>query len=483
MKKVYACLMLMLLLAAVSLPALAQQSPGSKIIEGFEYPELEWSIPEVGKEVQREVLNNGIILYMMEDHRLPLLSISALVRCGEAYMPTEQMAIPEITGDVMRSGGTINIDADSLNALLELLGARLETSIGFESGNASLSVMSKDTELGIRLMADVLRNPAFPEDKIDLVKTQLKTDIKRRNDSPQQILSRQFYHLVYGEHPDGRILEWKYVSPVSRQDLVDYHQKHFVPNNIMLGITGDFDPAEMKIFLNKYFGDWPKKDINLPEIPRVDNTPKPGVYQIYKDVNQASIRFGQLGVSRDNPDRFAVSVMNYILGGGSFTSRMTSKVRSDEGLSYSVGTRYQTNTRDLGVWYAFCQTKLSTTYKAMRLMLNEVERIRDGEVDNEELESAKDSYINRYVFNFTTPGRIVGRLMELEFENRPPDLLKKYIENIRRVTRDDVLRVAKKYLTPDNITYVVVGDPEKFEQPLDEFGRVFNIELESPSFD
>ncbi len=480
MKKVYSYILLALLLAVISLPAAAQQSVGSKIIEKFDYPKLEWSVPELGEDVQREVLDNGIILFMMEDHRLPILGISALIRCGEAYVPIEQMAIPGITGDVMRSGGTTNIDPDSLNTLLELIGGRLETSIGYENGSASLSVMSKDTDLGLRLMADVLRNPAFPEDKIDLVKTQMKTNIKRRNDSPQRILSRQFYNLIYGNHPDGRIMEWEYIAPISRQELVDYHKKHFVPNNIMLGITGDFDPAEIKSLLNKYFGDWKKKDINLPEIPKVDDTPKPGVYQVYKDVNQASIRFGHLGVNRDNPDRFAVSVMNYILGGGSFTSRMTSKVRSDEGLSYSVGTRYQTTTRDLGVWWAFCQTKLTTTYKAMRLMLDEVERIRGGLVDDEELESAKDSYINRYVFNFTTPGRIVNRLMELEFENRPPDQLKKYIDNIGKVTKEDVLRVAKKYLTPENITFVVVGDPAQFEKPLDEFGAVTNIELKPP---
>lgn len=483
MKRLHICIITVFLLAAVSFPALAQQSPGSKIIEGFKYPELKWSVPEVGREVQREVLDNGIILYLMEDHRLPLLSISALVRCGEAYLPQEKMAIPQITGEVMRSGGTTDIDADSLNALLELIGGRLETRIGFESGSASLDVMSQDTELGIRLLADVLRHPAFPEDKIDLSKTQIKTNIKRRNDDPRRILSREYSYLIYGDHPDGRILEWGYVAPISRQDLVDYHQTYFAPNNIMLGITGDFDSAEIKALLNKYFGDWEQKEISLPEIPDVENTPHPGVYQIYKDVNQASIRFGHLGLSRDNPDRYAVSVMNYILGGGSFTSRMTSKVRSDEGLSYSVGTRYQTDTRDLGVWYAFCQTKLSTTYKAMRLMLDEVERIRDSEVTDEELESARDSYINRHVFNFTTPSRIVNRLMELEFERRPPDLLKTYIDNIRKVTKEDVLRVAKKYLKPENITYVVIGNPEQFEQPLDEFGPITNIELQPPELE
>jgi zinc protease len=482
MKKLCIYLLAALLTAAVSLPVMAQQqqSEGSKIIAGFKYPQLKWSVPEVGKEVQREVLDNGIILYMMQDHRLPLINVSVMIHCGDVYSPLDRMAVPEITGDVMRAGGTTHIDADSLNALLEMIGGRLETAVNYESGDASLDILSKDTELGISLLADVLRNPAFPEDKIELVKSQMKTNIKRRNDSPGGIVSREFNHIIYGDHPEGRILEWAYVEPVTRQDLINYHDKYFAPNNIMMGITGDFDPVEIKNLLNKYFGDWQKKDVDLPSIPAVVDTPKPGVYMIYKDVNQASIRFGELGIDRDNPDRFAVSVMNYILGGGSFTSRMTSKVRSDEGLSYSVGTRYETDTRDLGVWYAFCQTKLSTTYKAMRLMLDEVERIRQGLVTDEELKSAKDSYINRYVFNFTTPDRIVDRLMELEFEGRPSNELQTYIENVRKVTKEDVLRVAQKYLIPENITYVVVGNPEKFDKPLDEFGKVTDITLQPP---
>jgi len=480
MKKVCTLLIAALMLASFFMTVAAQVSPGSKIIDKFKYPKLKWSVPEVGKEVQREVLDNGMILYMMEDHTLPLMAVSALIRCGEAYLPTEEMAIPEIMGTVMRTGGTTNIDADSLNAVLELIGGRLETSIGFESGRASLDILSKDTELGISLLADVLRNPAFPEDKIDLVKTQMKTDIKRRDDNPQTILGREFNHLIYGDHPEGRILEWAYVSGITRQDLIDYHSEYFAPNNIILGVIGDFQPDEIKALLGKYFGNWAEKKIDLPEIPPVDPTPKPGVYEIYKDVNQASIRFGELGIDRDNPDKYAVSVMNFILGGGSFTSRMTSKVRSDEGLSYSVGTRFDTDSRDLGTWYAFCQTKLATTYKAMRLMLDEVERIREGKVDDAELASAKDSYINRYVFNFTTPGRIVYQLMELEYDHRPPDELKTYIENISKVTKDDVLRVAKKYLKPENITFVVVGDPAQFEKPLDEFGDVIKVELQPP---
>lgn len=463
--------------------AVAQQSEGSKIIAGFDYPNIEWSVPKVGQEVTREVMENGMILFMMEDHHLPLFNISVRFRCGEAYEPTERMAIPDITGTVMRSGGTTNITPDSLNTLLESLGASVETSIGFESGRASVSVLAKDIELGIKILADILRNPAFPEDKIEIVAAQYKNRIKRRNDRPASILSREFARQIYGDHPEGRIIEWAYVKNVTRDDLVAYHNKYIVPNNMMLGITGDFDAGEIKKLLNKYLGDWERKQIDFPKLKEVDNKPNPGVFQVFKDISQSNIRFGHLGINRENPDRFAISVMNYILGGGSFTSRMTTKVRSDEGLAYSVGCRYQTGGRDLGTYYAYCQTKASTTYKAIRLMMDEVEKIRDGLVTEEELVSAKDSYINRYVFNFTSASQIVGRLMGLEFDNRPSDQLETYIGNIRKVTRNDVLRVAQEYLKPEDITLVVVGNPENFDNSLAEFGKITDLTPEEPVLD
>lgn len=468
------------LVLALSAAAFAQQSEGSKIIDGFKYDKIKWSVPEVGKDVQREVLDNGIILYMMEDHRLPLFNISGLIRCGAAYQSIENMEIPGFTGSVMRSGGTTNIPADSLNAILELIGGSIETRIGDENGTARLNVMSKDIELGIKLFADVLRNPAFPQDKIDLLKSQNKNRIKRRNDNPGSILSREWYHMVYGDHPYGRILEWAYVKDITSEDLKAYHDKYFAPNNLMLGITGDFNPKELKDLLNKYFGDWKKKDIPEMKMPRVNAEPKPGVYEIYKDINQANIRFGHLGVTRDNPDRYAIAIMNYILGGGSFTSRMTTSVRSNEGLAYSVRSSFNTRSTEPGTFNASTQTKSSTAHKALALMMDEVNKIRSAPVDDDELAGAKDSYINRYVFNFDTAGDIVERLMRLEFDNRPADELQKYIDNIRAVTKDDVLRVAKKYLHPGKMTIMVVGKPEDFDAPLDDFGKVTTLEITDP---
>ena len=477
MKKLLVLILVMILAAAA---VAAPVSKGSQMVNKLKGPEIKWSVPEVGKEVQREVLDNGIIVYYMVDNRLPLFEVSALIHCGDAYVPLEQMAIPGLTTTVMRSGGTTTMPVDSLNTILESIGGTLEINAGYDNAGASLDVMSKDMDLGLRLLADLLRNPAFPDDKLDLAKEQRRTDIKRRNDSPGNVTMREFNHLLYDDHPYGRIVEWSYIKPITRQDLAAFHAKYFAPNNLMLGVTGNFDPATLKTLLGKYFGDWQKKDVALPEIPKVVNTPKPGVYEIFKDINQANIRIGELGIDRDNPDRYAVGIMNYILGGGSFTSRITSKVRSDEGLAYNTGSSYQIDNRDLGTFNAYCQTKLSTTYRAIGLMMDEVNRIRTAMVSDEELNAAKDSYINRYIFNFTTPGQIVDQLMSLEFNNRPPDLLQKYLDNIRKVSKEDVLRVAQTYLKPENLSFVVVGNPSGFDKPLDDFGKVTTIQLTEP---
>ncbi len=480
MRKFITLAIVVTLSALTALAAAQSVSKGSQIIDKMTYPEIRWTVPEVGKEVQREVLDNGIIIYSMVDRRLPMVEVSALIRCGESYVPLEQMAIPDLTGTVMRSGGTTTIPPDSLNLLLESIGASLNIGIGDENAGANLSVMAGELDLGIRLLADLLRHPAFPEDKLELAKEQIKTDIKRRNDAPAPILNREFARLLYGDHPFGRILEWSYVKPVARAELVAFHDRYFAPNNLMLGITGDFDPAQVKALLQKYLGDWAKKDIVFPEIPRVADIPHPGVYQVRKDVTQSNIRMGHLGIDRDNPDRYAVAVMNFILGGAPFISHISSRVRSDEGLAYSTGSSYNINSHDLGVFYTYVQTKSATTHKAIGIMLDEIKRIRENPVSEDELAAAKDSYINRYIFDFTSASQIVGQLMNLEFNDRPRDLLRTYLDNIRKVTREDVLRVAKTYLKPENISFVIVGNPSGFEKPMDDFGPVTNIEVTEP---
>lgn len=462
----------------------AKVSPASKKLEALKYRDLVWSVPEVGKEVQKITLPNGMTLYLYPDHTLPVFNVQALIRTGGIYEPKEKTGIAQLCGTVMRTGGTKTLSPDSLNAELEFMAGSVETGIGTEQGSASLNVLSKDIDRGLEIFADVLMNPAFRQDKLDLAKDQLKEQIRRRNDQPQTIVFREFNNRLYGDHPYGRVLEWETVKKLTRDDLISWCQTYFAPNNVMLGISGDFDPGLVVEKIKKVFAAWQKKTINFPEIPKVAEKPAPGIFVIDKsNLNQTNILMGHLGVDFTNPDIYALNVMNYILGGGGFTSRMTSRVRSDLGLAYSVGTQFNTNSRDLGTFSASCQTKTETTHKAAAEMLSVIKKMREAPPSADELKTAKDAYINRFVFQFTSASAVVGNLMGLDYYGRDPNFYKNYLDNIRKVTVEDVFRVAKTYLKPENLTMVVVGNVSGFDADLSDLGSTVKVALTPPSVD
>jgi zinc protease len=466
---------------AVSSFAADAASPASRVIANFNYPALKWNVPVVGKDVTRTVLPNGMIIFLKEDHQLPLINAHALIRTGSIYDSQKDMAIADLTGTVMRTGGTKSFSPDSLNTLLEYLSGSVESDIGTESGSVSLSLMSKDIDIGLKVFSEVLRYPAFDTSKINLEKSQIKDSIRRRNDRPGAVIGREFSHLLYGDHPYGRILEWADVKNINRDNLVLYHGKYYHPNNIMIAFSGDFDSKELLKKLDNVFGDWKKGDIQFPSIPSVEYTTKPGVFVINKKLTQANINVGQLGIKRDNPDRYAIALMNFTLGGGSFTSRLMSRVRSDEGLAYHVGSYFDVGSRDFGTFEAVAQTKTVSTHRVLEIFEEEFNNIRKNLATKGEFETARDAYINNFVFQFDSPDEVVERLMSLEYDGYPSDYYQKYLDNIRAVTIEDMRRVAEKYLKPESMTIMVLADTSKIVGDLHDFGKVNYITLKDPS--
>ncbi len=458
-------------------------SPAAKKIATFKYQDLIWQVPEVGKDVKRVELDNGMIVYLKEDHSLPLFNVQVLVNSGSIYEPAQKAGLAQLTGIVLRTGGTKSLTPDEINEKLEYMAGTIESFISTESGRVSLSLLSKDVDEGLKILADILRNPTFKPDKLALAKDQLKEQIRRRNDTPSSIINREFYKTIYGDHPYGRSPEWDQLKNIKSKDLVDFHKTYFHPNQIMLGISGDFKQSEVLQKLENLFGDWQKKEVSYPAKPKVEKKFKAGIYFIEKEINQTNLMLGHLGTDLNNPDQYALTLMNFILGGGSFTSRLTSRVRSDEGLAYSVGSVFPFNTQDLGVFYASCQTKTNSTHRALSYILDEIEKIRKNLVTEEELNTTKDAYINNFVFRFTTTEQIVGLLMGLEYDHRPPDYYKNYLNNIRKVTAKDIIRVAQQYLHPDSLTIFVVGHKANFDQALEDLGKVTEIALVPPKVD
>ena len=446
----------------------------TKHYKELKYPGLgDIEIPKV----ERVTLANGMQLFLVEDHELPLIDVSVRIRVGSIYEPAEKIGLAAITGTVMRTGGTTSKTGDEIDEQLEQIAASVETSIGLNSGSASVSVLKKDIDTGLAILADVLMNPAFREDKIELAKIKARSDIARRNDRLWSIAYREFDKLIYGpESVYARHTEYATIDNISRDDLVAFHKKFYQPNNVMLGVWGDFDTKEMIKKIGEAFKGWEKVDMELPTVPEVQYEFRPTVNVIRKDdINQANICLGHIGGLMNDPDYFALVVMNRVLSDLVFKN-----VRSREGLAYSVRGSYSANYVHPGVFYVRCQTKSESTVYAIRLMMEEVKKMTESEVTEEELALAKESYLNSFVFNFDTKDEIVRRLMTYEYFGYPLDFLEKTKENVEKVTQKDVLRVARKHLRHDKMQVLAVGRPQDFDEALSVLGPVREIDITIP---
>lgn len=432
-------------------------------------------------EVERVTLDNGMRLFVLEDHELPLIYVSARIRVGSIYEPADKVGLAEITGEVMRTGGTTSKTGDEIDEELEQIAASVETSIGLSSGGASVSVLKEDIDKGLAILADVLMHPAFREDKIFLAKMQHRSAISRRNDSPGQIAGREFDKLIYGpESVYARHTEYATIDSITRDDLVEFHKRFYGPNNMMLAVWGDFDSEQMIGEIKKAFEGWRKIDLDLPETPDAPYEWKSTVNLARKqDINQSNIYLGHIGGLMSDPDYFALTVMNRILGGG-FTGRLFKNVRSRQGLAYSVGGAYSASYDHLGTFFVGCQTKSESTVHAIRAMVDEVRKMRQEEVTDEELAVAKESYLNSFVFNFDSKGEVINRLMTYEYYGYPADFLQRTKESVEQVTKADVLRVARKHLKPDTVQILVVGRPDDFDEPLTALGAMNEIDITIP---
>lgn len=432
------------------------------------------------QEPTRIQLANGMVIFLQPDHELPLISASALIRGGGISEPANKVGLVALYGDVWRTGGTKSKTGDQMDDFLEARAAKIETGDGSDSTTISLNCLKGDFDAVFDMYLDLLRNPEFRADKLELAKQQAYTGIARRNDEVNSIVGRESAILAFGkDNPYAREEEYATVAAVKREDLVAWHQQYTYPNNIILGFSGDFDPKEMEAKLRKAFESWAKgPQAKDPDI-KFTNT-MPGYFFVQKtDVNQSSIVLVDLGIKRDNPDYFAVSVMNEIFGGG-FSSRLFNNVRSIKGLAYSVGGGVGTSFSHPGMTRIQMQTKSDTTVSGIQALYEEVDGLHDKAPDAAELKRAKDQILNSFIFRFDTPGKVLREKMTYEFYHYPLDFLERYRGEIEKVTADQVQQVAKKYLQKDKLAVLVVGNDTEFDKPLSSLGSVTKVDITIP---
>jgi zinc protease len=452
------------LLAAVLLLAGCAAAPQNP--RKLQFQPLDFRLPQF----EKIELANGIRLYLKEDHEIPLVSVTAMVGAGSIGDPESKTGLGGLFAATLRAGGTASMDPDELEETLDRLAVDLSVSTGTYTTTLGLSLRNEQLERGMAILADILRRPVFAADRLELARKEAIEGVRRQDDDPSSVASRALSRAIYGDHPLGRHATVESLQAVSRSDLQDFHRRYFHPNNLWLAVSGDFDREDLVSLLNRLFGDWPKREFDRQAIPPVEADSGPVVLLAQKDLPQTTILMGHLGIDKSNPDLQAVRVMNYILGGGGFNSRLMREVRSNRGLAYSVYSYFSVGRRLPGLFIAGSETKSESTLEVVELMRRIVREIRETPVSEEELELARQSLVNSFVFAFDDTHGVVTQRMRLDFFGYPPDYLENYRDKVAAVSVAEVQRVADKYLHPDRLKVVLVGDTDSFESDLQSLG-------------
>jgi len=419
---------------------------------------------------ERWVLPNGLVVFLLEDHELPLVKLEMLVRAGSQYDPPDKVGLQSLFGEVLAVGGSLHHTPEEIQRALDVTGGSLGFSVSLEDASGSLSCRAADFDKLFPLWVDLLRNPQFQNHYLDIEKNKTIESLRRINDEPEEITRREFRRLIYGTaHPYARIPDPASIKRIARKDLLDVHAQYVHPNAMMIAVSGDFDRSAMKIKLQTALGDWPRADVAYPNVPAVIPTTESKLYYIERPINQSQIRMGHTGLKRHSPDHFAWEVFNELWGGGS-TSRLFSIVRTQKGLAYEVGSTFW-EPKDLGLILSICLTRGPQTTAAIRSIMDITQGLQSAPFNEKEISFAKDSIRNRFVENYTSSAKIASDAMAMEFRGYPSDYLDTYPERIGKVTAEDLSRVAGLYLQPDKMITLVVGDLSTFDKPLSTIGR------------
>ncbi len=411
----------------------------------------------------REKLPNDLVWLFSEQRDLPLVTLQLLIKAGTLQEPLTKAGLANLTAQLLRSG-TKTRTATQIAQELDFLGAKLNAQGGDDYAALSLTVLKKDLGAGLTLFQDILLNPAFAPAEVARKIGEIKASLKSDEDEPAVVAARTFAKDLYGSFPYGHPVRGtpEGLSAIKPKDLEEFHQRFYRPNNAILSLVGDLSLEEARQWVTRTFGPWPAAPLPAPKLPPISPLNKRRVVVINKDITQANIILGDLGIARQNPDFYACQVMNYILGGGGFASRLMDNIRVNRGLAYSVGSSFAAGLEP-GPFTVTLETKNPSAGEAVTQVLEEIRLIRTEPVTDTELKDAKSYLIGSFPRKMDSLSKRAGLMGYVEFYGLGLDYPWRYPELIQHLTPADIQRVAQKYLHPENYLLVVVG--KKSEMP------------------
>lgn len=446
-----------------------------KGIDKLNFPPLNsFELPEI----QRAELANGIKLRLIKDDKLPMVNIRIILKGGEVYDPPGKKGVTDMTAQLIRIGGAKDLKPEELDKLLDANGITINSSVSDDTFYLTLTCLDENVDNALGILAKLLMTPAFDKDKLEELKTQAAAGISRRNDQPGGINSREFDKLIYGAgSPFASQQEYEDIDNITMQDIHMVYKTFYAPGNMLVGLTGPLTIDTFKSLFEKHFGSWQAK-AHVPAFPKVkEQTYDFDVAFAQKDgLNQSYLSIGHLGIKDNLEERAKISVFNSIFSQG-FSSRLMTRVRVKMGLTYGIGGGINTNILYPGKTSFSTFTKSESTIEALKAIIDEIQLITKEKVSEKELKDAKDYFLNSFVFRYRSPSMILNSALNREFYGIPEDIDKKFLEDVKKVNADDVLQIAQKYLHPDKLVILVVGDKKNIKGDLSEIGKVKDIDI------
>lgn len=412
--------------------------------------------PSHAIDINKIILPNGLTVLHVERHNLPIITVSLLIKASPFNEPLEKAGLANLTAELLTEG-TKTRKASEISEEIEFIGASIDSSAESDFTTVNMSVLKKDVDKGFEIFSDILINPVFAEDEIKRKKEMIIGSLRQSEEDPSFVANRTFRKALYGDHPYGRQITGTEdtIKKITREDLVKFHRNYYRPNNSVLSVVGNITDTELKTIIEKYLSKWEPKEIRLKEVRTVTEKKKE-VILIDKDLTQANIIIGHTGIKREDPDYYAVSVMNYILGGGGFSSRLMQSIRDEMGLAYDIHSLFDAK-KNGGFFYVTVQTKNKSANTVIEEIMKQINRIKDEPVSDQEIDDAKAYLTGSFPRRFDTNKKIAYILVAIEFYNLGMDFINRYPDQIKSVTKDDIIRVAKRYLDTDNSVLVAVA--------------------------